>query len=194
MQIPQPQKREVVSPADFCPGMNPRPGPYIFPLPYVSLMIEKERTTERLRSRKGLTDTSTWPMYVYLMPLVSHRTPTACMLSTYIDLRILEALLQIFIDCLVRDFTDQGKVRHPDLFLLRAFEHSFSHLWLSPSIICSFDGCGVFSSTGAFCNPLFPPDGQSAGRKRIKWPAHAPFCCPSCSYFTGNCVDRVKDN
>lgn len=73
MQIPQPQKREVVSLADFCPGMNPGPGLCIFPLPYVSFMMEKERTTERLRSRKGLTDTSTWPMYVYLIPLASHR-------------------------------------------------------------------------------------------------------------------------
>lgn len=117
----------------------------------------------------------------------------ACMTSTYVDLCILEALLQIFIDCLIRDLTNQGKIRHPDFLLLRALKHRFSHFWLSPSIICSFDGCGVFSSTGAFCDPLFPPDSQSAGRQRITWPAHAPFRCPSSSYFAGTCVDRVKD-
>lgn len=119
-------------------------------------MVEKGRTTEHLQSRKGLTDTSTWPMYVYLVLLASPRVQAIGALSTYIDLCVLEALLQILIDCLIRDFADQGKVRDADFLFLRALKYRFSNFWLPPPIFCSFDGCRLFLSAGAFCDPLFP--------------------------------------
>ncbi len=55
--------------------------------------------------------------------------------STYVDLRILETFLQIFIDCLIGNFADQSKVRNPDFLLFRALKHRFSNFWLPPAII-----------------------------------------------------------
>lgn len=119
-------------------------------------MEEKKGVTGHLRSRNGLTDTSTWPMYVCIVTIsITPCSSTSCA-STDIDLGILKALLQILINCLIRNFADQGKVRHADFFLLRALKHRFSNFRLPSPIICPFRGCQIFLSAGAFCNTLVP--------------------------------------
>lgn len=52
---------------------------------------------------------------------------------TYVDLRILKALLQIVIDRLIRDLADQGEIRHSNLLLLGTLEHRLLNLGLPPA-------------------------------------------------------------
>lgn len=77
-------------------------------------------------------------------------------ISTYIDLCILKALLQILINCLVGDLADQGKVRHSNFLFLRALKYRFSNFRLPSSIVCALGGCQFFLAAGAFCDSLFP--------------------------------------
>lgn len=53
-------------------------------------------------------------------------------LASYIDLGILEALLQIVVDSFIGDLTYEGKIRHSNLFLLRRLKNCLPHLRLSP--------------------------------------------------------------
>ena len=136
--------------------MSPKPGLYIFQLLHVSNMGEIKGTIRHLRSRNGLTDTSTWPMYVYVVTLsITSCLSTSC-LSTDINLRILEALFQILIDCFIRDFANQGEVRDADFLLFRTLKHRFSNFRLPSSIACPFCGCRIFLSASAFRDTLVP--------------------------------------
>ena len=65
------------------------------------------------------------PIPNLLIPTLEH--------STYINLSILKPLLQIVIDSLIRDLTDQRKIRHADLLLLCALKHRFPDLRLASS-------------------------------------------------------------
>ena len=53
------------------------------------------------------------------------------MANVCVYLSMLEAFLQIFVDCLVRDFAEQCEVRHTDFFLLGDFECRLLDLRLS---------------------------------------------------------------
>jgi hypothetical protein len=92
---------------------------------YLSML----RTSCHLQSRNGFTDTNTCPMYVYaavsrclpLSPRTGGRGAVACR-STHVDFALLEALLQILVDSLVRDLADQREIRHSDFLLLGGLE------------------------------------------------------------------------
>jgi hypothetical protein len=45
-------------------------------------------------------------------------------LTTYVDLGILEPLLQIVVDGFIGNLADQGKIRYSDFLLLGGFENS----------------------------------------------------------------------
>jgi hypothetical protein len=87
------------------------------------------RTDCHLQSRNGLTDTNTCPMYVYaavsrclpLSPCTGGRGAVAGG-STHVYLAILEALLQILVDSLVRDLANQREIRNSDFLLLGGLE------------------------------------------------------------------------
>jgi hypothetical protein len=103
-----------------------------------------------LQSRNGLTETSTCPMYVCLLVStqvsVDHRNECFLrMKGPYVDLCILESLLQILIYCFVRDLADQCKIRNPDFLLLGGIECRLFDIWFAaarssrtPTTIMSF--------------------------------------------------------
>lgn len=70
-------------------------------------------------------------MYVYA--LVSHChlvevrsvTPSSHDGVSYVYFAILESLLQVVVDCLVGNLTDQSKIRNPDFLLLGCIESRF---------------------------------------------------------------------
>lgn len=121
---------------------------------------------ECLRSLKGLTDTSTWPMYVCTLsalPLPISKLPfTAGM--TDVNLSIRKSLLQVLVDSLIRNLANQGKIRHADFLLLCAFEDSLADLTLRAA--CR-GGRGILVATCALCHRLVR-NGMSAGDPR-RW-------------------------
>jgi hypothetical protein len=75
-----------------------------------------------VQSRKGLTDTSTCPMYVCVRQLRCPSISIVWRIVSYVDFAILEALLQVVVDGLVGDLADQRQIRHAHLLLLGALE------------------------------------------------------------------------
>lgn len=69
------------------------------------------------------------------------------MLGAYVDLAILEALLQVVIDGLVGNLADQSKIRHSDLLLLGRLECRLLDLGLAAGRLC---GSRVLLSSRAF--------------------------------------------
>jgi hypothetical protein len=68
-----------------------------------------------------------------------------CMRGPYIDLCVLESLLQILIYCFVRDLADQCKIRNPYFLLLGGIECRLLDIWFAaarssgtPTTIMSF--------------------------------------------------------
>jgi hypothetical protein len=57
-------------------------------------------------------------------------TPLRGSRLTYIDLSILKSLLQILIDGLVGDFTQQSEIRNSDLLLFRGIIGGLLNVWL----------------------------------------------------------------
>lgn len=55
----------------------------------------------------------------------------------YIDLSVLESLLQIVVDGFVRDLTDQSKIRNPNLLLLCGIKGSLLDVRLAAARCCS---------------------------------------------------------
>lgn len=81
-----------------------------------------------VQSRKGLTDTSTCPMYVCASCQSVCQCGAACAGgvgasgATHVYLAILKALLQVLVDGLVGDLADQRQVGDADLLLLGRLE------------------------------------------------------------------------
>ena len=76
--------------------------------------------------------------------------------STHVDFCILEPLLQVVIDSLVRYLADKSEIRDPNLFLLRALKHGFSDLGLPSSLPSTslFGTWSILPPSSAFCDAL----------------------------------------
>ena len=90
--------------------------------------------------------------------------------STYINLAILEALLQVVVDGLIGDFADQRKVRDTDLLLLGRLEDGLCRelgLLLSPA---GGGGSGVLLAPCALGYGLLVAlSAGCSGRARLSW-------------------------
>lgn len=91
-----------------------------------------EEVVRYSQSRKGFTETSTCPMYVYrrLSVLILLGNPPISVFARreegpYIDFPVLESLLKILVYCFIGDLTDQSKIRHTNLLLLGCIELGF---------------------------------------------------------------------
>ena len=145
-------------PVDFSLDRNRALAQYRYQLPVVSstpllfAVPEDEPTiAERVdgyqhMSNVGLSlQVSTWPGN---SPARRH--------STHVDFCILEPLLQIVIDSLVRYLADKGEIRDPNLLFLRALKHGFSDLRLPSSLPSTslFGTWSILPPSCAFCDPL----------------------------------------
>jgi hypothetical protein len=89
------------------------------------------------------------------LELLAPYTSKAIETPTYVDLRILKSLLQVFVYGFVRYRAQERKIRDSYLLLLGAFKDSFLDLWSSPAaarrLLC---GCGILLAASALRNCL----------------------------------------
>lgn len=73
--------------------------------------------------------------------------------NAYVDLPMLEPLLQVVIYRFVRDLADECEVGHADFFLLGALEDGLANLWLGPASSLWLSG-RILLTTGSFSDSL----------------------------------------
>ena len=90
-------------------------------------------------------------MYVYFLvsPVYSRHVSLSDSRSdprpTYVDFRILESLLEILVDRLVRDLADECQIGHSNLLLLRALKDSLPHSLRLGAIAATLALAGLIS-------------------------------------------------
>jgi len=151
----------VSPPSDSCPGSCAELDPCRYRLSIVS--PARSRAASRM-----LTISERIDRYQHMANIRLCLVSTCCRQilqlpatgeATDIDLPICESLLQVLIDSLIRDLADQGKIRHANFLLLRAFKDSLADLALRAA---SCRGRGILIATCALCHRLVRT-GMSAG-------------------------------
>jgi len=105
--IPLRRRRGEELPADFVPDMSLGLGRCRFPLFSVSQACGRRIGCDG-QSRNGLTETSTWPIYV-CGNLSAHLCNSQCEVP-HVDLAMFKPLLQVIVDGLVGHLAKEGEI------------------------------------------------------------------------------------
>ena len=105
-------------------------------MPTISHQLSRP-TAENLwyiQSRKGFTDTSTCPIYVYIRIISkAMRIVSIKHWATHVDLSVLKPLIEVVVDSFIGYFADECEVGYSDFFLLGTLENRLPDLGLSSS-------------------------------------------------------------